>query len=70
MFDEYAPFELQPGLDWTDPDTTNNKRRSEDHITLAWDRDDSDVSPINGLIVGGDEHEIKVEVDAKPESAA
>lgn len=59
-----------PNFGWTDLDPTNNKRRSEDHITLAWGRDYSDVSPINGLIVGGGEHDIKVEVDVKPEKDA
>jgi len=57
-----------PGFGWTDFDPTNNKRRTEDHITLAWGRDYSDVSPINGLIVGGGEHEIEVEVDVRPET--
>ena len=36
------------------------------HITVAWGRDFSDVSPIRGVIVGGGKHELRVSVDVKP----
>jgi transglutaminase-like putative cysteine protease len=56
-----------PGLGWVDFDPTNDKRRSSDHVTIAWGRDYGDVSPVTGLIVGGGDHEITVEVDVRPE---
>jgi transglutaminase-like putative cysteine protease len=39
---------------------------TQEHITIAWGRDYGDVSPINGFIVGGGEHEIAVAVDVAP----
>jgi transglutaminase-like putative cysteine protease len=52
-----------PGTGWIDVDPTNNLLPSETHITLAWGRDYSDVSPIRGVILGGGEHSLKVAVD-------
>ena len=52
-----------PGLGWIDVDPTNNVLPSMQHITLAWGRDYGDVSPIRGVLVGGDEHTLKVAVD-------
>ena len=56
-----------PGIGWTDFDPTNDVSPSENHITLAWGRDFSDVSPFRGVIVGGGEHEVSVEVSVSPE---
>ena len=39
---------------------------TDEHITVGWGRDYSDVSPTNGFIVGGGEHEVKVAVDVSP----
>jgi len=36
---------------------------SDRHITLAWGRDFSDVSPIRGVILGGGAHTLRVHVD-------
>jgi transglutaminase-like putative cysteine protease len=52
-----------PGLGWLDVDPTNNLLPSLQHITLAWGRDYGDVSPIRGVLVGGDEHVLSVAVD-------
>jgi transglutaminase-like putative cysteine protease len=51
-----------PPFGWLDMDPTNNLRVNTDHLTLAWGRDFSDVSPVRGVIVGGGQHEVKVAV--------
>ncbi len=53
-------------LGWVDFDPTNNVTPSEDHITLAWGRDYSDVCPIQGVFVGGGQHSMSVSVDVAP----
>ena len=55
-----------PGTGWIDLDPTNNVMPSTRHITLAWGRDYSDVSPIRGVILGSGEHSLKVSVDVLP----
>tara|TARA_R110002110_G_scaffold16061_11_gene70404 strand:+ start:2317 stop:3216 length:900 start_codon:yes stop_codon:yes gene_type:complete len=52
-----------PGSGWVDLDPTNNVVPGEQHITIAWGRDYGDVSPINGLVVGGGGHDVNVAVD-------
>ena len=52
-----------PGLGWIDVDPTNNLLPSLQHITLGWGRDYGDVSPIRGVLVGGDKHSLSVAVD-------
>ena len=52
-----------PDTGWVDLDPTNNLIPGEQHITIAWGRDYGDVSPINGLVVGGGGHDVKVAVD-------
>ena len=54
------------GAGWIDVDPTNNVLPTDRHITVAWGRDFSDVSPIRGVIVGGGDHELKVAVDVAP----
>jgi transglutaminase-like putative cysteine protease len=39
---------------------------SNRHVTVAWGRDYSDVSPIRGVILGSGEHSLKVAVDVIP----
>jgi transglutaminase-like putative cysteine protease len=51
-----------PGNGWFDFDPTNDVRPSSGHITLAWGRDFSDVSPLRGVMIGGGEHVVNVEV--------
>jgi transglutaminase-like putative cysteine protease len=55
-----------PEVGWIDMDPTNNLVPSNGHVTLAWGRDYSDVSPLRGLILGGGAHVVKVAVDMEP----
>lgn len=55
-----------PGYGWVDLDPTNDLIVAEEHITVAWGRDYSDVSPIKGAIFGGGAHTIDVGVDVIP----
>jgi len=57
-----------PGTGWIDLDPTNDVLPGEQHITVAWGRDYGDVSPINGMVLSGGEHEIEVAVDVVPVS--
>jgi transglutaminase-like putative cysteine protease len=54
------------GQGWLDMDPTNNVAPTDGHVTLAWGRDYSDVSPLRGLILGGGDNTLKVEVDMVP----
>lgn len=54
-----------PGVGWVDFDPTNNLLPTEEHITVAFGRDYSDVSPVTGVITGGGPHEVKVSVDVE-----
>lgn len=51
---------------WIDFDPTNNVSPGDEHITLAWGRDYSDVCPIEGVYVGGGSSILTVEVDVQP----
>ena len=55
-----------PGVGWLDFDPTNNQMPGERHITVAWGRDFTDVTPLNGVAFGSGEHELKVAVDVLP----
>lgn len=55
-----------PPFGWVDLDPTNGIRVGTDHVTLAWGRDFSDVSPIRGVIVGGGAHTVTVGVRVAP----
>jgi transglutaminase-like putative cysteine protease len=57
-------------LGWIDFDPTNNCFIRESHVTIGWGRDYGDVCPIQGVFVGGGEHQISVSVDVAPEAAA
>jgi transglutaminase-like putative cysteine protease len=52
-----------PGYGWIDTDPTNNVLPSERHITVAFGRDYSDVSPIKGVLLGGGQPSMRVAVD-------
>lgn len=58
-----------PGIGWIDIDPTNNVVPSLNHVTVAWGRDYGDVSPLRGLILGGRDHTLKVNVDVEPVGA-
>ena len=38
---------------------------ADKHITVAYGRDYSDVSPLSDIITGGGKHEVKVAVDVE-----
>ena len=42
-----------PDHGWIDADPTNNLLPGDRHVTVAWGRDFSDVSPLHGVVVGG-----------------
>ncbi len=52
-----------PGTGWLDFDPTNLMLPGPRHVTLAWGRDFSDVSPLRGVLYGGGSQKLKVEVD-------
>ncbi|MGD1087563.1 MAG: transglutaminase family protein [Verrucomicrobiota bacterium] len=54
-----------PGLGWLDFDPTNNVQPVEEHISVAYGRDFSDVSPVAGILTGGGKHVVKVAVDVE-----
>ncbi len=51
---------------WVDFDPTNNLVPDTQHITLAWGRDFGDVSPLRGVILGGETHDLDVAVTVTP----
>ena len=60
-----------PGLgQWIDFDPTNNRQPGEDYVTVATGRDYADVSPIRGVIHGGADHTLTVNVTVAPYDAA
>jgi transglutaminase-like putative cysteine protease len=52
-----------PGAGWIHVDPTNNLLPSSTHVTVAWGRDYDDVSPVHGVILGGGDHTLRVNVD-------
>ena len=57
------------GATWVDLDPTNNVVVGDGHVTLAWGRDFSDVTPMRGVILGGGEQELEVRVTVTPLAA-
>ena len=54
-----------PDLGWVDYDPTNDQMPSDQHITVAWGRDYSDVPPLKGVIFSSGTHELKVAVNVE-----
>ena len=52
-----------PSIGWLDVDATNNCLPSLRHITIGWGRDYSDVCPVRGVLVGGQNQTLRVSVD-------
>ncbi len=52
-----------PEIGWLDFDPTNNVKPGDQHVTVAWGRDFSDVSPLKGITIGGGNHMVMVSVD-------
>jgi transglutaminase-like putative cysteine protease len=57
-----------PEVGWVDFDPTNNQLPTDEHITVAFGRDFSDVSPITGILTGGGSHTVKVGVEVTESS--
>jgi transglutaminase-like putative cysteine protease len=55
-----------PPFGWVDLDPTNDMRVGEGHVTVAWGRDYTDVSPIDGVVSGGGAHSVDVGGDVLP----
>lgn len=56
-----------PGIGWVDLDPTNNCFVGERHVTTAWGRDYSDVSPLKGVIfTEAKSNTMTVSVDVSP----
>jgi transglutaminase-like putative cysteine protease len=53
------------GLGWVGFDPTNDLLIENDHIVLAVGRDFSDVSPVDGIIVGSPKQKLGVAVDVR-----
>lgn len=55
---------------WLDLDPTNDRSGfgapGEDYVVVAWGRDFSDVSPLRGVLQGGQSHTLKVGVNVAP----
>ncbi len=58
-----------PGYGWVDFDPTNRCLVQDEHITLGWGRDFSDVTPMRGIVLGGGEQELEVRVTVTPVSS-
>ena len=58
---------MSRSLEWpTLPDPTHNILPGERHITVAWGRDFSDVSPLRGVTLGAGGQCLAVAVDVIP----
>ena len=55
-----------PEHGWVEFDPTNNQLADERYITLAWGADFADVVPVRGVILGGGEQKLDVEVSVIP----
>ena len=55
-----------PGAGWIDLDPTNNVLPAIEHITVAWGRDFSEVTPLRGVINGGGVQTLEVKVTVEP----
>jgi transglutaminase-like putative cysteine protease len=55
-----------PDYGWVDFDPTNRCLVQQEHITLGWGRDFSDVTPLRGVVLGGDKHQLQVNVTVTP----
>jgi transglutaminase-like putative cysteine protease len=54
-----------PEIGWTDFDPTNSCLVSDQHITIGWGRDYTDIAPMEGIILSSGSHELTVSVDVK-----
>ncbi len=52
-----------PEHGWLDFDPTNDLEPRGEHVSVAYGRDFSDVTPLRGVIFGGGQHRLEVAVD-------
>jgi transglutaminase-like putative cysteine protease len=60
-----------PDAGWHDFDPTNNRVPLDQHVTAAWGRDYADVTPLKGVLFGGDPGhgpQVSVDVERLPEA--
>lgn len=57
---------FDPALGWIDFDPTNRCLVQYEHIVTGWGRDFSDVTPMRGMVLGGGEQELQVNVTVTP----
>jgi transglutaminase-like putative cysteine protease len=57
-----------PDFGWIDADPTNGLFPSLEHVTLGWGRDYDDVIPLRGVLLGGGEHTLDIEVTVAPKA--
>lgn len=58
-----------PDWGWLALDPTNGTVAGEQHPVLGWGRDYADVAPLKGVMNGGGDHQLEVEVDVMPLAA-
>jgi transglutaminase-like putative cysteine protease len=62
----HAWFSLYiPHIGWADLDPTNNVIPGDQHITIGWGRDYSDIAPMKGVILSSGSHGLSVSVDMR-----
>jgi transglutaminase-like putative cysteine protease len=54
-----------PPIGWVDFDPTNNQIPKEQHITVAYGRDYSDVPPVKGVVITSGGHTLTISVDVE-----
>ena len=54
---------LGPEHGWLDLDPTNGIVVRDEHVVLGWGRDFGDITPLRGVILGGGEQTLSVEVE-------
>ena len=57
---------LLPGLGWTGFDPTNGLPPGDGHVRIAVGRDYADVPPTRGVLLGGGDSKLEVEVQMRP----
>jgi transglutaminase-like putative cysteine protease len=60
---------LGPEHGWLDLDPTNGIVVQDEHVVLGWGRDFGDVTPLRGVILGGGEQVLSVEVELQEAEA-
>ena len=54
-----------PNIGWVDFDPTNDQIPFDQHVTVAWGRDYSDVTPLKGVVYSSGPQRLEVSVDMR-----